>query len=167
MPLDRFPGTASRDAHLLVVVAGRAARRKRVVKPEVIAGRYLVGHVGKRRGSFVSGNDEIRIFGIASHDILRCDDLAVNDIVGDVEQAAHKCFVAADSVLKNGITITHWRAFGEKSAFGTGWHDDRVLDDLRLHQAQDFGAKIFAAIRPAYSAARDITAAQVHALDIR
>ena len=36
MPLHRFPGALGGDAHLLVVVAGRAARREGVVQPEAV-----------------------------------------------------------------------------------------------------------------------------------
>ena len=36
VPLDRLPGAARGDAHLLVVVAGRAAGREGVAEPEAV-----------------------------------------------------------------------------------------------------------------------------------
>src|SRR5262249_57671882 len=41
--LDRFPGAACGDAHLLVVVAGRAAGGEGVAEPEAVLGRDRVG----------------------------------------------------------------------------------------------------------------------------
>ena len=54
-----------------------------------------------------------------------------------------------DAVLHDRITVAGRRAFGEKSTFGTGWNNDGVLDDLRFHQTENFGAKIFAPVGPA------------------
>ena len=88
MPPDRLPGAARRDAHLLVVVAGGAARRERVVEPEVIALRYLIRDVRERRRAFVGGNDEIGIVAVTPDDSLGRHDLAVDDIVRDIQQPA-------------------------------------------------------------------------------
>ena len=43
MALDQFPGTLGGDAHLLVVVAGRAAGREGVVQPEAVLPADPVG----------------------------------------------------------------------------------------------------------------------------
>src|SRR5262249_12662323 len=48
-----------------------------------------------------------------------------------------------------------------KSALGADRDDDRVLDVLRLDQAQDLGPEILRPIRPAYSAARDFAEAKM------
>ena len=69
MALHRLPGAARRDAHLLVVVAGRAARRERVAEPEAMLERDAVRGVGERRGALVGGDDEIRIVVVVAHDI--------------------------------------------------------------------------------------------------
>ena len=45
--LDRLPGAARGDAHLLVVVAARAARGERVAQPEAVLARDAVGDVGE------------------------------------------------------------------------------------------------------------------------
>src|SRR5262249_11763897 len=39
MPAHRLPGAARRDAHFLVVIAGRAARRERIAEPELALDR--------------------------------------------------------------------------------------------------------------------------------
>src|SRR5262249_8297439 len=52
-------------------------------------------------------------------------------------------------------------------ALGADWNDDRVLDLLRLNEAQNFGAKVLRPVRPADAAARDLAETQVHALDPR
>src|SRR5690606_24835060 len=54
-----------------------------------------------------------------------------------------------------------------ETALGTDRHDDRVLDHLRLDQAQHLGAEILAAVGPAQPAARHRPEAQVHAFDTR
>ena len=53
-----------------------------------------------------------------------------------------------------------------ESALGAGGDDDGVLDDLRLHQAENFGTEVFAAIRPAQPAASNPAVAQVHTLNL-
>ena len=71
-----------------------------------------------------------------------------------------------DAVLHDRITVAGRRAFGEKSALGAGWNNDCVFDDLRLHQAENFGAKILTSIRPAQTTARNVAAAKMHAFDL-
>lgn len=48
-----------------------------------------------------------------------------------------------------------------KSALGTGRNDNRILDHLRLDQAEYFGAKILGAIGPSQATSRDGTKPQV------
>ena len=67
----RLPRAAGGDAHLLVVVAVRAARRERVAEPEAAAERDLVGDVGERRGALVGRDDEVRIVAVVAHDLMR------------------------------------------------------------------------------------------------
>ena len=66
---DRFPGAARRNAHFLVVVAGRTARREGVTEPEVMRDGDVVGDVGERRRAFVGGDDEIGIVAFVAHDV--------------------------------------------------------------------------------------------------
>ena len=95
-------------------------------------------------------------------------DLAVDEVVGDVEQAVDEHAIAGDAFGEHGIALAgRRRALDEEAALRADRHDDRVLDHLRLDQAQHFGAEILAAIRPAQAAARDRAEAQVHAFDAR
>ncbi len=55
----------------------------------------------------------------------------------------------------------------DEAALRARRHDHGVLDLLRLHQPEDLGAEVFAAVRPADAAPRDAPGAQVHALDAR
>ena len=59
------------------------------------------------------------------------------------------------------------RRFGHEAALGAHGHDDGVLDVLRLHEAEHFGAEVLAPVGPANAAARHVAHAQVHAFDAR
>ena len=48
-----------------------------------------------------------------------------------------------------------WQCLRQEAALGAGRHDDRVLDLLRLAEAQHLGAEVLGAVRPADAAARD------------
>ena len=90
MPLDRFPGAARRDPHLLVVVADGAAGREGIAEPEPVLVRDRIGDVGKGRGPLVGGDDQIRIVALVAHHIGGRDQAGVAEIVGDVEQRRHE-----------------------------------------------------------------------------
>src|SRR5438045_1750327 len=53
------------------------------------------------------------------------------------------------------------------AAFGANRHDHRVLDLLRFHQSEDFGAKVLRPVRPADAAARDLAEAHMNGLETR
>ena len=94
--------------------------------------------------------------------------LAVDDVVGDVEQAADEGLVAGDAFLLHVLArAAGGQALRIEAALGARRHDDRVLDVLRLHEAQHFGAEVLAPVRPAQAAARHVGHAQVHAFDAR
>ena len=59
------------------------------------------------------------------------------------------------------------RPLEHEAAFGADRDDQRVLDHLRLHQAEHLGAEVLAPVGPAEAAAGDLAAAQVHSLDPR
>ncbi len=168
MALDRFPGAFRGDAHALVVVADRAARGERVAEPVIVLARDRVGDIRERRRALVGGDDEIRIVAVVAHAVLRMHDLAFDEIVGDVEQAVDEQAVAGHAFGELRIAVAgDRRTLDEEAALGTDRHDDRVLDHLRLDQAEHFGAEILAPIRPAQAAARDRAEAQMHAFDAR
>ena len=96
------------------------------------------------------------------------DDLVVDEIVGDRQQRADEDAVALGAFREPGVAVRHRRQLlGIEAALGAGRNDHRILDQLRLHQAEDLGAEIVAPVGPAKAAAGDRAAAQVDALDAR
>ena len=162
---DALPRAARRDAFLLVVVAVAAARRERVAEPEAVLPRHLVRRVRQMRRALVGRDDQIRIVVIVAHHFRRMHHLALDDVVGDVEQARDELAVAIDQIGVERGARRHF-ALQHEAAFGADGDDDGVLDHLRLHQAEDFGAEVVVAIAPAQAAARDLAAAQVDAFDL-
>ena len=168
VPLHRLPRAARGDRHLLVVVADRAARCERVVEPEAVFMRDRVRVVGEGGRALVGGDDQVRVIRIVTHDVGRRHDCVAHEVVGQVEQAAQEGLVARDAFAHPRFAIARRRrVLHDEAAFRADRHDHDVLHHLRLHQPEHFGAEILAAIRPAQAAARDASAAQVHALDTR
>ncbi len=157
MRLHRDPGTTRRDAHRLVVEAAGTARRERVVEPVAVLGRECVGDVGERTGALVGRNDEVGVVAVASHDVGRRDDLAIDEVVGELQQAA-------DERLVRGLRVA---ALHVEPALGPDGDDDRVLHRLRLHEPEHLGAEVFAPVRPADAATGDVTRTQVDSFDRR
>ncbi len=96
MALDALPATARGDPHLLVVVAGRAARGEGIAEPEAGLGRDRIGNVGKRGRALVGGHDQVRIIAVEPPHLRRRRQAAADDVVGEIEQAANETLVAAD-----------------------------------------------------------------------
>jgi len=168
MPLNRDPRAARGNAHFLVVVPVRAAACERIAKPEFALERDAVGDVGEGRGPLVGGDDEIGIVAIVDDHAGRVDDPVVDDVVGDRQQRADEYPVGFRAFGKPRIAARHGRELlGEEAALGAGRDDHGILDHLRLHQTENFGAEVVAPVRPAQSAARDRPAAQVDTLDAR
>ena len=167
--LDRFPGAARGDAHLLVVVAGRAARGEGVVEPVAVVHRDAVGDVREGRGALVGGDDQVGVVPVVPDHGVRRHQLAGLEVVGDVEQAADEGLVAGDAFLQEGLApgLRGRRPLDHEAALGADRDDDRVLDLLRLDQAEDLGTEVLAPVRPPEAAARDHAEAQVDALDAR
>ena len=162
--LDRLPGAARGDAELLVVVAGRAAGGERVVEPEAVLARDRVGGVRERRGALVGGDDEVGVVAVERPHLRRVDDLAVDEVVGHVQQRADVGLVLA---LDLGLELlaVGGDALDDEAALGAGRDDHRVLGQLRPHQAVDLGAVVHP-VAPADPAAGDLAAAQVDALHL-
>ena len=100
------------------------------------------------------------------------DQAVGGDVVGDVQKARQEGLVGADGLGLLGVAIAAGahdagQVFREEAALGADRHDDGVLDLLGLHQTQDLGAEIVAAVRPAQAPARHGAEAQVDALDVR
>ena len=88
----------------------------------------------------------------------------VADAVGQVEQAADERPVAGHDLVGQPLAARR-RALDDEAALGADGHDQRVLDHLGLHETEDLGPEVLAAIGPAQAAAGDRAASQVHALD--
>ena len=126
----------------------------------------VVGDVGERRSAFVGGDDQIRIVALLAHDVARRHDAGGADIVGDVEQRRNEDLVGGDAFRLDGFAGASGRQiFWHETALGADRHDDGVLDVLRFHQAQDFGAEILRPVGPADAAARHFAEAQMRGLD--
>ena len=170
MALDRFPAAARGDAHTLVIVADRAAGRERIVEPETMRTRDAVSDIGERRGAFIGGDNKVRVVAVVAYHVVRRHDAAIaGDVIGDVEQAVDEALVAGHALVEPRIAIDRsvGQLFAVETTFRADRHDHGVLDHLRLHQTQDFGAEVFAAIGPAQTAARDRAETQMHAFDAR
>ncbi len=97
-------------------------------------------------------------------DVGRRHHPAVADRVGHVEQAADERPVAGDDLVGQLLAVRR-RLLDDEPTLRPDRDDQRVLDHLRLHQAEDLGPEVLAAVRPAQAAAGHGAAAQVHALD--
>ena len=158
--LDRLPGAAGGDAHPLVVVPLRAAGGERVTEPEAVVGGDAVGDIGERGRSLVGGDDEVRVVLVVADHLRRRNDLAADDVVCQIEQAAQKRPITGDDLLLERLAATlHRWALDHEAALRANRNDQRVLDHLRLHQAQDLGAEVLAPVRPAQATARHLAAA--------
>jgi hypothetical protein len=112
-----------------------------------VLGRDRIGDVGERGGTLVGRDDQIRIVGVVAHAVLRMHDVAVDEIVGDVEQAVDEQPVAGHAFGEHRVAIaSRWRALDEETTLRPDRHDDRVLDHLRLDQAEHLGAEVLAAV---------------------
>ena len=166
MPLDRFPRAPRGDAHRLVVVTGRAAGREGVVEPIAVRLADRVGGVGEGGGALVGRDDEIGVVPVVAHDVLGVHDRVAVEVVGDAEHARDEALVGGDPRLQ--ISLAAHGAIGvarHEAALGADGHDDRVLDLLRLGEAQHLGAEVLRAVRPADAAARHLAAAEVHGIN--
>ena len=165
MVADALPGAARRDPLALVVVAVAAARGEGVAQPEAVLRRHRVGGVGEMRRALVGGDDEVGIVVVVADHVGRVHDLALHQVVGDVEEAGHELAVALDQVRvqrrpRRQLALQH------EAALRPDRDDDGVLQLLRLHQPEDLGAEVVVAIAPAQAAARDHAAAQVDAFQL-
>ena len=150
MTLHGDPGTAGGYTHFFVVVTRTAAGCKSIPQPEMILGRNSVSDIGETGGTLIGGNYQVGIFVVLAHDVPRPDNAILGAIVRDIQQSPDIELIAGYALLLNfipghiGLQLTR-----DKTALGSHWHDNRVLDLLCLHQAQDLCAEILRPIRPA------------------
>ena len=168
MAFHRFPRAAGGDAHAFVVVAGGAAGSEGIIEPEAVLLSNAVGHIGEAGGAFVGGHHQIGVVFIAALHIGRRDNIALLEVVGEIEQRVDENLIASHAFGGIGFALTRRRQlFAHKAAFGAVRHNHGVFHHLRFHQAQHFGAEIFHAVRPAQAAARHFGAAQMRAFHAR
>ncbi len=166
MALDGLPGAPRGDAHGLVVVALAPARGEGVAEPVAALQREAVGDVGEGGGALVGGDHEVGVVGVVPDRSGRRLDPVADDVVGEFEQGPDEELVALGALGEPSLPLRgRGQALGEEPALGTHRHDHGVLHLLRLHQAQDLGAKILRPVRPAQAPAGDVAVAQVQALD--
>ena len=164
--LDRFPGTPRGDAHLLVVIAGRPAGGKGVIKPEVLLLADRIRRIRECRRALVGGHHEIGIVAIVANSIGGRQNRVAVEIVGDRQKRADEELVSVTPGLENRLaTAIHRQALGIEPALGADRHDHGILDLLCFHKTQNLGAVILGAVRPAQTTARNGTEAQMNAFD--
>ena len=162
------PRALGGDAHRLVVVADRAAGREGVAEPEAVVLGHAVGDVGEGRGALVGGDDEVGVVTVVADHLARRHRLAVDEVVGDVEQAGDEGLVAGHALGQPRVAVGRvGQLLAEERALRADRHDDGVLHHLRLDQAEHLGAEVVASVRPAQATAGDRAEAQVRALDAR
>ncbi len=161
-----LPRTAGGDAHRFVVVPNAAAGSKSIAQPKPVLGRDAVGHIAEGGRTLVGGNDEVRVVAVVAHHIDRRHHMPIDDVVGDVEEAGDERPVTRQA-LGAELLGGGGRPLREETALGPRRHDYRVLDHLRLHEAEHLGPEILAPVTPAQTAAGDSPTAQVDTLDPR
>ena len=105
--LDRLPGAARGDAHLLVVITRRAARSEGIAEPEVefVLGQSI-GRIGEGRCALVGRDHEIGVFSIPGEGIGGTNDAIVDDIVGQIQQAPDEGLVGLTTGLEDLVART-------------------------------------------------------------
>ena len=76
----------------------------------------------------------------------------------------HEDPVGRDAFGLDGVAIAGGQVLRHKSALGADRHDDRVLDLLRLDEAEHLGAEVLRPVRPPDAAARHRPEPQMHRL---
>ncbi len=137
------------------------------MQPEVAADGNLVGDVGEGRRALVCGHHEVRIVAVIANDVLGADGPTFHNVVRHAQQRRHEESVASDALGQppRAVLTGIRQRLGHEAALGADRNDDRVLHHLGLDQAQNLGAEILAAIRPAQAAAGHAAEAQVETLD--
>jgi hypothetical protein len=164
--LHRQPGAPGGDAHRLVVVAAATAGGEGVSQPEAVLGADGVSQVRERGRALVRGHHQVGVVTVDAAHLRGTGDLAVHDVVGDVQQAADEHLVLAGDLTRQRFRVARG-AFEDEAALRPVGDDDGVLDHLRLHQAEHLGPVVLQPVRPANTPTGDGAAAQVDPLHPR
>ena len=164
VPLHRHPGALGGDAHFLVIVTVAAPRGEGIAHPEAILGRQAVGNVREGGGTLVGGHHQVMVVLVMTDEPIRRPDLAVHQVVGNIQQPPDKALVGFHPLLVKGIAVRGIRQLlGDKSPLGPHRHDDGILHLLGFDQAEDFGAVVLETVRPAQAAPGHAATPQMHA----
>ncbi len=109
-----------------------------------------VGDVGKGGGALVGRHHQIRIVAVGAQHVWRAaiDWPSGSRLSVMSSRALIRTLIGGDAGFHRLFAAGIGRhAFGIEAALGAHRHDHRILDLLRLHQAQDLGAEILAAGR--------------------
>jgi len=90
----------------------------------------------------------------------RRHDITVDEVIGEVEEAAHHDFIALDPLFLE-FLAADGRPLEDKASFGAYGHRGGVPLHLRLHQAEHLGAEFLAPVGPAYAATGDAPTPEV------
>ena len=106
----------------------------------------LVGDIGKGGRALVGGDDQIGIIAVVAHHVARRHDLAVLDVVGDVEQRRDEDAVGGHALLLDLLAAAGARQLlGQKPPLAPDGTITAFLTCWALHEAQNFGAEILCA----------------------
>jgi hypothetical protein len=156
VPARGQPGAASGDAHRFVVIASGAARCEGVAQPEIVFGSNRIREIGETCRALVGRHHQVRVGVVVADRVGGAHGYAVDEIVGDVQQAADERGVAVgrrDAVAEHERTLC------------SGRDDRRVLHGLGGHQAEHLGAVALGTVGPAQSATRNGARPYVDSLD--
>ena len=164
----RLPRAAGGDAHRLVVKPDRAARGEGVTQPKAPPLGDLVGQVREGGGALVGGHHQVGVVPVMANDPIGSHHGTLDEVVADLEHGGDEGLVGRLALLQPPVTIQRrvGRPLGVEATLGPRRHDDRILDHLRLHQAQDLGAEVLPAVRPAQPTAGDHAKPQMDALNL-
>ena len=168
VPLHRDPSTPGGNSHRFVVITVTAPGGKGIAQPKAATEGNIIGNIGKTRRALIRRNHQVGVVVIAANDRLGRHHTITLAVIGNIQQAANKQFVAGHALGKQLLSrLKLRRASGDKAPFSTGGNYDGIFHLLRFYQPQDFGAVILQAVGPAYAAARNFTAPQMDAFHSR
>src|SRR5690606_17594357 len=103
MPLYRDPGTPGGNGHALVVVPHRATGGEGIAHPEAVVGGNAVGNVGEGRRALVRAHHQVIVIVIVTDHLRRRYHLAVDEIIGDIQQTLDEDAIAGNGLLLDSI----------------------------------------------------------------
>ena len=166
VPLDRFPRAAGGDAERLVIESRGTAAGERVPEPEPVPLAHRVRRIRERRRPLVRGHHEVRVGPVERADTRWMHDRSLDVVVREIQEPVHERHVLGEHLRLELVRCAR-PAFQDEAALGSVRHDDRVLDLLGLHQAEDLGPVVLLPVGPPDATARDHAGPQMDRLHRR